>query len=68
MSMGVLIWKGMLALIGCIASAYVGQELLGGGALGWAAGGAILAVTCGPLFTTLLEWRKRRRLNHQARE
>lgn len=60
MSMSGLIWKGLLALIGCFAAAYVGQELLGGEALGWAAGGAILAVTAGPLFKTLIEWRNRR--------
>jgi len=53
-----LIWKGMLALIGCLVAAYVGDELLGGGALGWIAGGAILAPTCFPLFRTLMDRRK----------
>jgi hypothetical protein len=37
-----LIWKAALALIGCIVGAYVGQELLGGSALGWIVTGAIL--------------------------
>lgn len=48
------IWKGALALVGCLAAAYVGDELLGGAALGWMAGGAILAVTCAPLFKDLM--------------
>lgn len=55
-----LIWKGALALVGCFAAAYIGQELVGGGALGWAAGGAILAGTCAPLFKTLMERRARK--------
>ena len=53
-----LIWKAALALLGCLAAAYVGDELLGGAALGWIAGGAILGVTCMPLFKTLLDRRK----------
>ena len=60
MTMSGWIWKGVLALIGCFAAAYVGQELLGGQALGWIAGGAILGATCGPLFKSLFEWRSRR--------
>lgn len=55
-----LIWKGVLALVGCFAAAYVGQELLGGGALGWTAGGAIVAGTCFPLFTSLIERRRKK--------
>jgi hypothetical protein len=54
-----LIFKGILALAGAILAAYVGDELLGGGALGWVAGGAILAGLAGPLFKTLLERRGR---------
>ncbi|TWF52067.1 hypothetical protein [Neorhizobium alkalisoli] len=52
-----LIWKGALAVVGCFAAAYVGQELLGGEAAGWVAGGAILGATCYPLFKTLMERR-----------
>jgi hypothetical protein len=53
-----LIWKIGLALVGCFAAAYVLEEIFHGGALGWVAGGAILAVTCGPLFKTLIDRRK----------
>jgi hypothetical protein len=53
-----LIWKVALAFVGCMAAAYVGDELLGGAALGWIAGGAILGVTCLPLFKTLMDRRK----------
>lgn len=52
-------WKGALALVGCFAAAYVGQELIGGGALGWIAGGAILGGTCFPLFKTLMDRNRR---------
>ena len=48
------IWRGMLAAVGCVAAAYVGDEVLGAGALGWIAGGAILGGTCAPLFKALL--------------
>lgn len=48
------IWRGLFALAGCIAAAYIGAELLGGEALGWVVGGAVLFVTCGPLFRALL--------------
>lgn len=53
-----LIVKVLLALIGCIAGAYVGDDLLGGGALGWAIGGVIVAGCVAPLFQTLLSWRE----------
>jgi hypothetical protein len=53
-----LIWKGLLAVAGCFAAGYVGDELLHGGALAWVAGGAILALTCGPLFKTLIDRRR----------
>lgn len=52
------IWRGLLALAGCIATAYVFEEVIGGGALGWTVGGAMLGATCGPLFKSLLAWRK----------
>lgn len=52
-----LIWKVMLALAGCIATAYVFEEVIGGGALGWSVGGVILAMTCYPLLKRLLEYR-----------
>jgi hypothetical protein len=52
------IWKGLLALAGCIATAYVFEEVIGGGALGWTVAGAMLGATCWPLFRSILEWRK----------
>jgi hypothetical protein len=52
--------KIVLALIGCFLGAYVGQELVGGGALGWTVTGAIVAGLCYPLFQTLLAWRQSR--------
>ncbi|MCO6393356.1 hypothetical protein GTW25_20255 [Aliihoeflea aestuarii] len=52
-----LIWRIALALAGCFAAAYVGQELLGGELLGWVVGGAILGGTCAPLFKYLLALR-----------
>ena len=52
--------KIVLAVVGCFLGAYVGQELLGGGALGWTATGAIVAGACYPLFRTLLAWRQSR--------
>lgn len=55
-----LIWKVAVALVGCIAGAYVGQELLGGAALGWTVTGAIVAATCWPLFRTLMDRRNLR--------
>ncbi len=50
--------KCIVALIGCVAAAYVGQELLGGAALGWVVGGAVLGVTAGPFLQALVQWRK----------
>ena len=54
MSVKSLAWKIALALVGCFAGAFVGQELIGGGALGWAATGGIVAACCYPLFKTLM--------------
>ncbi|WP_306830377.1 hypothetical protein [Neorhizobium huautlense] len=54
------IFKGLLALIGSVAAAYVFEEVIGGGALGWTVCGAILGVTVGPFLLSLLEWRKQR--------
>ena len=53
-----LLIKGIVALIGCVAAAYVGQGLLGGAALGWVVGGAVLGVTAGPFLQALVQWRK----------
>lgn len=52
-------WKGVLALAGCLLAAYVGDELLGGEALGWIVGGMILAGSCAPLFKALTERNRR---------
>ena len=52
-----MIWKVALALAGCIITAYVFEEVIGGGALGWTVGGAIMGATCYPLFQTLMERR-----------
>ncbi|MGQ4274521.1 hypothetical protein [Terrihabitans sp. B22-R8] len=60
------IWKGALALIGCMLAAYVGDEVLGGGALGWTIGGAILGGTCAPLFKTLLAINAARQQRRQS--
>ena len=51
------IWKIALALVGSVAGSYVGQELLGGGALGWMVTGAIVAACCYPLFSALFQYR-----------
>ena len=70
MTFSIWIWKGVLSIAGCVAAAYVGQELMGGGALGWAMGGAILTVSSAPLFTALLARHARRRqayLNRKQR-
>ncbi|WP_117190628.1 hypothetical protein [Rhizobium terrae] len=50
--------KGIVALVGCFAAAYVGQELLGGELLGFVVGGAILGVTAGPFLHAIIRWRK----------
>lgn len=50
--------KIVLAVIGCVLGAYVGQELIGGGALGWAATGAIVAGFCYPLYKVVMERRR----------
>jgi hypothetical protein len=47
-----MIWKVALALVGSIVTAYVFEEVIGGGALGWTVGGAIMGVTCYPLGTS----------------
>jgi hypothetical protein len=54
--------KCVLAMIGCFLGTYVGQEVIGGGALGWTAGGAIIGGFCQPLFKSLLARNKRRHL------
>jgi uncharacterized membrane protein YeaQ/YmgE (transglycosylase-associated protein family) len=54
-----LLLKVLAAVIGCFAGAYIGQELLGGAALGWTVTGAIVAVFCYPLFKALMERRAR---------
>ncbi|POR54340.1 hypothetical protein [Bosea psychrotolerans] len=48
----------LLALVGVFAAAFVSDELIGGGALGWTAGGAILGVTVAPLLLSLIAWRR----------
>ncbi len=58
MTKGAWIAKVLLALVGVFAAAFVGDELIGGGALGWTAGGAILGVTVGPLLLSLIAWRR----------
>jgi hypothetical protein len=58
MTKGGWIAKVLLALVGVFVAAFVVDELIGGGALGWMAGGAIIAVTAGPLFTSLIAWRR----------
>jgi hypothetical protein len=52
-----MIWKFALAFAGATVTAYVFEEVLGGGALGWTFGGAIMGATCYPLFKTLVERR-----------
>lgn len=52
-----MIWKLVLAFIGAIVTAYVFEAVIGGGALGWTVGGAIMGATCYPLFKTLMERR-----------
>ncbi len=52
--------KIALALAGCFLGAYVGLELVGDSALGWAVTGAIVAAFCYPLFQALLARRQNR--------
>ena len=54
------IWRGLLALVGCMVAAYVFEEVTGGGALGWTVMGAILGLFCWPLAKPLLERNRRR--------
>jgi len=60
MSVTTILWQAPLALAGCFGGAYLGQELLGGGAIGWAVAGAIVALCCAPLFKSLMARRARR--------
>lgn len=55
-----ILWQVMLALAGCFGGAYLGQEVLGGGVIGWSATGAIVAVCCAPLFRSLMAHQARR--------
>lgn len=52
-----MIWKFALAFAGAIVTASVFEEVIGGGALGWTLGGAIMGATSYPLFKTLMERR-----------
>ncbi len=52
------ITKGMIALLGCIAAAYIGEEILGASVLGYVVGGAILGATAGPFLFDLMRWRR----------
>lgn len=54
------VFKVLLALVGIVAAAYLFEDVIGGGALGWTVCGAILGVTVWPLFQSLLAWRKAR--------
>lgn len=49
-----MIWQILFALAGSFGGAYLGQEILGGGAIGWAVTGAVVAICCAPLFKTLM--------------
>lgn len=49
-----MIWKVALALVGCVATGFIIEEVIGG-AIGWTICGAILGATCYPLFKTLFE-------------
>lgn len=55
--MVIWIWNIALALVGIFAGVYLGQEVMGGGALGWMATGAIVAACCYPLFKALFRYR-----------
>lgn len=50
--------KGIIALLGCFAAAYIGQEILGASMLGYLIGTAILAGTAGPFLFAVLRWCK----------
>jgi hypothetical protein len=50
----------MIALLGCIVAAYIGEEILGASVLGYVVGGAILGATAGPFLFDLLRWRKQK--------
>lgn len=52
------LWKGALAIAGSVLGAYIGQELIGGGAIGGTVTGAIVGVSIYPLFSTLFRYRK----------
>lgn len=54
------IWKIALAFVGAVAGAYISQELIGGGAFGAIALGAILIACCYPLIQALLTYRKQK--------
>ncbi|MGI2033417.1 hypothetical protein ACRQ1B_13585 [Rhizobium panacihumi] len=55
------VFKGLLAFVGAVAAGYVFEDVFGGdGAVAWIVSGAILGVTVGPLFQSLLAWRKER--------
>ncbi|TQI76943.1 hypothetical protein FHT98_4745 [Bosea sp. AK1] len=60
MSVTTILWQIPLALAGCFGGAYLGQEILGGGAIGWSVTGAIVALCCAPLFKSLMAHRARR--------
>lgn len=51
-----MVWKVALALVGCVATGFIIEEVVGG-AVGWTICGAILGATCYPLFKTALERR-----------
>ncbi|MDV3251169.1 hypothetical protein DevBK_07505 [Devosia sp. BK] len=51
------IWKTVLAIVGSVIGVYIGQELMGGGAIGWMVSGAIIAASCYPLFKALFAYR-----------
>ena len=61
-----MILKAGLALVGAVLGAYVGEEWVGGGALGAMATGAIVAALAAPLFRSLLALR-RDQLTNQTR-
>ncbi len=52
------VWKAGLAFVGAVAGAYISQELIGGGAFGAMALGAIVLACCYPLIQALFAYRK----------